>query len=192
MSRDEIADMLKQQELFAAAGAKTQKQFKENIILMQQRGTLQSDFLSKLSEEQAQLFLNSTATETIAAFLDKIRQSFANLLNSPEFKSFIDAVIVKLSDPNFINNIINQISGFVSVLLKAVAAVVDGADYAVRILSLGFGDISNEIPNQIRRYANEIGSVSLSAYLVDHYRKAEVRYDMAAKGDQHTGQMNKD
>jgi hypothetical protein len=162
MTRDEIADMLKQQELFAAAGAKTQKQFKENIILMQQRGTLQTEFLDKLKEEDAQLFLNSTATERIASFLDKIKQSFANLLNNPQFKSFIDAVMVKLSDPNFINNIINQISGFVSILLKAVAAVVDGVDYAVRTLTFGFGDISNEIPNQIRKYANDIGSVSLS------------------------------
>lgn len=223
MTRDEIADMLKQQELFAKAGATDLKTFKERIVQMERAGTLQEDFISKLSEEQAQLFLNSTATERIASFFDKIRQSFANLLNNEAFKGFIDTIITKLSDPNFINGIISKLTNFVSLLLKAVAAIVDAADVAANVLSLGTVDISNRIPGQIKAIANQIGGVSLTGNVLrtqtagtgtgqtttvagggfgsptinvianttveDHAKTAHVRYSMAPRMDQKTGQM---
>jgi len=161
MSRDEIADMLRQQEMFAAAGATDLKTFKMRVAEMERAGTLQSEFLSKLGEEQAQLFLNSTATEKIANFFDKIKQSFATLLSSEGFKSFIDTFLNKLADPNFITGIINKLSTFVSLLLNAVAAIVDAADVVANAFSLGSVDISNDIPNKIRSYANSLGSVSI-------------------------------
>jgi len=218
MSRDEIADMLKQQELFAAAGAKTQKQFKENIILMQQRGTLQSDFLSKLSEEQAQLFLNSTATETIAAFLDKIKQSFANLLNNPGFKNLIDNVLKNLQDPAFIDSIINKISTVVSLLLKAVAVLPDIADAIPGIDTGNLGGKIRSIANQIQGVSltgsvlkNQAGygvsnqtsttgnaspinlnvDVHTKSYTTDHPKDMEKRVSMAVLPDQRTGQLGK-
>lgn len=162
MSRDEIADMLKQQELFAKAGATDLKTYRERIAQMEKAGSLQRDFISLLSEEDAQNFLRSTALEKIASFMDKIKQGFANLLNNPEFKSFIDKIMTSLQDPNFINGIINKISTFVSLLLHAVAGIVDAADVAANVFSGGFFDIDNKIPGQIRAMANKMGSVSLS------------------------------
>jgi len=161
MSRDEIADMLRQQELFAAAGAKDLKTYKERIMQMERAGTLQSEFVSKLSEEQAQYFLSSTATEKIASFMEKIRQSFAALLSSDQFKSFLDTFLNKLSDPNFLTGIINKITGFVKIMLQAVAAVVDVADVVGNVLSFGKFDIDNKIPDSIRSYANSLGSLSI-------------------------------
>lgn len=162
MSRDEIADMLKQQELFAKAGATDLKTYRERIAQMEKAGSLQRDFISLLSEEDAQNFLRSTALEKIASFMDKIKQGFANLLNNPEFKSFIDKIMTSLQDPNFINGIINKIATFVSLLLHAVAGIVDAADVAANVLSFGTVDISNKIPGQLRAMANKMGSVSLS------------------------------
>ena len=161
MSRDEIADMLRQQEFFAAVGAKDLKTFKERISQMEKAGTLQSDFVSKLSEEQAQYFLSSTATEKIASFMEKIRQSFASLLSSDQFKSFLDTFLNKLADPNFLTGIINKITGFVSIILKAVAAVVDVADVVGNVLSLGRFNVDNSIAENIRSYANSLGGVSI-------------------------------
>jgi hypothetical protein len=161
MSRDEIADMLRQQEFFAAAGATDLKTFKERVAQMEKAGTLQSDFVSKLSEEQAQYFLSSTATEKIASFMEKIRQSFASLLSSDQFKSFLDTFLNKLADPNFLTGIINKITGFVSIILKAVAAVVDVADVVGNVLSLGNFDVDNSIAGNIRSYADSLGSVSI-------------------------------
>lgn len=162
MTRDDIADMLKKQELFAKIGATDLKTFKEKVAQMEKAGTLQDNFISKLTEEQAQLFLSSTATEKIASFFDKIKQSFANLLDSESFRGFMDVILKKLADPNFINSVISKLSGFVSLLLKAVAGIVDAADVAANVLSFGKVDISNAIPSQIRSIANELGSVSLT------------------------------
>lgn len=161
LSRDELADMLRQQEMFAAAGATDLKTFKERIAQMERAGTLQSQFLSKLSEEQAQLFLNSTATEKIANLFDKIKQSFAALLNSDQFKSFLDTFLNKLSDPNFITGIINKLTGFVSMMLKTLSYVVDVADVVGNVFSFGKIDIPNSVPEGIRAYANSIGGMSI-------------------------------
>lgn len=166
MSRDELADMLRQQEMFAAAGATDLKTFKERISQMEKAGSLQSDFLNKLSEEQAQYFLSSTATEKIANFMEKIRQSFAQLLSSDQFKAFLDTFLNKLSDPNFLTGIINKISSFVSLLLKAIAGVVDVVDAVGNVVGLGgllFKSIPNSVPNGIRAIANSLDSQSISA-----------------------------
>lgn len=164
MSRDELADMLRQQEMFAAAGATDLKTFKQRVAQMERAGTLQSEFLSKLNEEQAQLFLNSTATEKIANFFDKIKQSFASLLSSDQFKTFLDTFLNKLSDPNFLTGIINKISSFVSLLLKAIAGVVDVVDAIGNVVGLGgllFKSIPNSVPQGIRAYADSIGGMSI-------------------------------
>ena len=161
MSRDEIADMLRQQEFFAAAGATDLKTFKERVAQMEKAGTLQKDFVSKLSEEQAQYFLSSTATENIASFMEKIRQSFASLLSSEQFKSFLDVFLNKLSDPNFLTDVINKITGFVSIMIKAIAGIVDVADVVGNVFSFGKLDIDNSIPDTIRSYANSLGTVSI-------------------------------
>jgi len=161
MSRDEIADMLRQQELFAAAGAVDLKTFKERIVQMERAGTLQSEFLSKLSEEQAQLYLNSTATERIANFFDKIKQSFATLINSDQFQTFLNKFLNTLSDPNFLTSIINKLTGFVSMMLKTLSYVVDVADVVGNVFSLGRIDIPNSVPEGIRAYANSVGGMSI-------------------------------
>lgn len=155
MSRDEIADMLRQQEFFAAAGATDLKTFKERVAQMEKAGTLQSEFLNKLNEEQAQYFLSSTATEKIANFVDKIRQSFAQLLSSDQFKSFIDSFINKLSDPNFLTGIINKLTGFVSLMIKAVGALLQGLDM------LPFVEIDRSVIDSIYGIANNIGTISV-------------------------------
>ena len=158
MSRDEIADMLRQQEFFAAAGATDLKTFKEKVAQMERAGTLQSEFLNKLNEEQAQYFLSSTATEKIANFMEKIRQSFAQLLSSDQFKMLIDSFMNKLSDPNFLTGIINKLTGFVSLMLNSLAAVIDVLDAVGNF----FGkDISDKYANSIRSYANSIGTMSV-------------------------------
>lgn len=161
MSRDEIADMLRQQELFAAAGATDLKTFKEKITQMEKAGTLQSEFVNKLNEEQAQYFLSSTATEKIANFMEKIRQSFAQLLGSDQFKAFLDAFLNKLADPNFLTGIINKLTSFVSLLLKSLAAIVDMADVVANAVSFGKVDIDNSLPNELRSLANSMGSFSV-------------------------------
>ena len=166
MSRDELADMLRQQEMFAAAGATDLKTFKDRIAQMERAGTLQSEFLGKLSEEQAQYFLSSTATEKIANFMEKIRQSFAQLLSSDQFKSFLDTFLNKLSDPNFLTGIINKISSFVSLLLKAIAGVVDVIDSIGNVVGLGgllFKSIPNSVPQGIRAIAESIDAQSISS-----------------------------
>jgi hypothetical protein len=174
MSRDEIADMLRQQEFFAAAGATDLKTFKERVSQMEKAGTLQSDFVSKLSEEQAQYFLSSTATEKIASFMEKIRQSFASLLSSDQFKSFLDTFLNKLGDPNFLTGIINKITGFVSIILKAVAAVVDVADVVGNVLSLGKFNVDNSIAGNIRSYADSLGSMSIGGAVANSQASANM------------------
>jgi hypothetical protein len=157
MTRDEVADMLKKQELFAKAGATDLKTFKEKVYQMEKAGTLQSDFINKLTEEQKQNYLSSTATEKIANFMERIKQNFANLISTPGFQNLINKVMTFLEDPNVVDNILKKVTGFFSYLVKIVAVMLDGLDM------LPFVEIDKNIRSQLHNYAKEIGSVSIKS-----------------------------
>jgi hypothetical protein len=103
--------------------------------------------------------MSQTATEKIANFIEKIKQSFADLLSSGSFKGFLDKVIEFISDPKNIENLLSKITGFISVMIKAVASVLSGLD------QLPFVEIDKGIISSIRGYADELGSAKLGSLM---------------------------
>jgi DNA-binding HxlR family transcriptional regulator len=152
MSRDELADMLKKQELFAKVGATDLKTFREKVFQMEKAGTLQKEFVDKLTEEQSQYFLSSTATERISNFMERLRQNFATLISSPGFQNLIDKVMTFLEDPNAIDNILSKVTGFFSYIVRIVAAMLDGLDMIPGVA------IDKNLRSQLHSYADYLGS----------------------------------
>jgi hypothetical protein len=105
--------------------------------------------------------MNQTATEKIANFMDKIRQSFADLLNNSSFKGFINKILDFLASPEQIDSMIKKLTGFVSLMIRSVAEIVNGLDYVVRVSSLGFGDIDNSIIDRLRGAAAAVGNMNM-------------------------------
>jgi hypothetical protein len=163
MTRDQVADMLKQQELFSKLQVNDTKAYQQKVALMSKTIEGQKELVTLLGEEGAKNVMSQTATESIANFIEKIKQSFADLLSNSSFKGFIDKVINFISDPKNIEVLVSKITGFISIVIQAIASLVDGVDYVVRILTLGMADIPNSIGKGLRGYATEIGNVKLGA-----------------------------
>ena len=76
MSRDELADMLKKQEVFNKLGDVSKMSAKEQLELAKKRNISESDSLVVNLKQQA-------ATETLAAAFDNIKMTLADLLDGP-------------------------------------------------------------------------------------------------------------
>jgi hypothetical protein len=162
MSRDELADMLKQQEFFSALGVKDLKTYQQRVVELNKTIAGQDELNKKLGEEEVQRVLNQTATEKIANFMDKIKQSFADLLANSTFKDFINKVVDFLSKPENMQSIINSLTNFVSLLIRSLAYIVDAADIVTRVLSVGILDIPNSIPDSLHKIADDIGAQKIT------------------------------
>jgi hypothetical protein len=159
MTRDQVADMLKQQELFSKFQVSDLKGYQQKIALMSQTIEGQKELVGLLGEEEYSKVMSQTATEKIANFIEKIKQSFADLLSSGSFKGFLDKVINFISDPKNIEALLSKITGFISVMIKAVAAVLSGLD------QLPFVEIDKGIISSIRGYADELSSAKLGSLM---------------------------
>jgi len=84
LSRNELADMLKQQAVFNKLGDVSGKTAQEQLELAKERGLSETDSLMMSLKQQA-------ATEKLAATWDSIKVSLAALLDGP-FKLLVDAM----------------------------------------------------------------------------------------------------
>lgn len=159
MTRDQVADMLKQQELFSKFQVADLKAYQQKVALMSKTIEGQKELVGLLGEEEYSKVMSQTATEKIANFIEKIKQSFADLLSSGSFKGFLDKVINFISDPKNIEALLSKITGFISVMIKAVAAVLSGLD------QLPFVEIDKGIISSIRGYADELSSAKLGSLM---------------------------
>ena len=159
MTRDQVADMLKQQELFSKFQVSDLKGYQQKVALMSQTIEGQKELVGLLGQEEYSKVMSQTATEKIANFIEKIKQSFADLLSSGSFKGFLDKVIEFISDPKNIENLLSKITGFISVMIKAVASVLSGLD------QLPFVEIDKGLINSIRGYADELSSAKLGSLM---------------------------
>lgn len=157
MTRDQVADMLKQQEMFSKFQVNDLKGYQQKVALMSQTIEGQKELVGLLGEEEYSKVMSQTATEKIANFIEKIKQSFADLLSSSSFKGFLDKVIAFISDPKQIEAVLSKITGFISMMIKAVAGVVNALDY------ITLGSIDNKIISNLNSYANEIGGLRIGA-----------------------------
>ena len=77
MSRNEMADMLKQQEMLSKLGARDLKDAQAKVEALKAQGKSREEIARLVGEEAYQSLTNASAQEKIAAFIDKIKQSFA-------------------------------------------------------------------------------------------------------------------
>jgi hypothetical protein len=159
MSRDSMADMLKQQEFFAKLQVGDVKKYQEKVSLLSQTIEGQKELVKLLGQEEYTRVMNQTATEKVASFIDRIKQSFADLLNNSSFKDFINKALDFISKPANIEGIINKFVGFVSLMVKAIAALLDGLDM------LPFVSIDKNIIDSIYKISDDIGSQKISGLM---------------------------
>jgi hypothetical protein len=137
LSRGELADMLKQQEVFNKLGDVSGKSAKDQLALARERGLSESDSLMVNLKQQA-------AAETLAATWDSIKVSLAALLDGP-FKLFVDMMSYLSKHAWIVHAAIGAMAaislvkliGGVTLLFKGLAAALTEAITLEGVLTAG-------------------------------------------------------
>lgn len=169
MSRDSLADMLKQQEMMAAFGAKNTKELYAQVEAYRKQGK-EREAIAKLGSEDAyQSLINASAQERIAGFIDKIKQSLADFVERTGIIDKIENMIKFLSKPENIRAVVIQVRDVFASLVEIVATLASGI---ISTLDF-FGAISDQkaasaqaflsgAGDKVRSLGGDFGAVSVS------------------------------
>ena len=126
MSRDQMANMLKEQEYLSKFGAKDVKDLHEKVRLLRLQGKEQ-EAINLLGDKEAyNKMVTATASEDLAGFIDKIKQSFADLVSNTGLADFITKTIGWLSEPGNIMKIVNRVKDIFASVVGVTGSVVGG------------------------------------------------------------------
>lgn len=126
MTRDSLADTLKQQEAFTKLGAKDLKQANEKIQALQAQGKSQAE-ISKMLGEDAYNYITQTSTaEKLSEVMNKIKQVFVQFV---ERSGLIEFLTNPQKLENFTKGLVNRIAGAVDIIGELVGLVLDFASH---------------------------------------------------------------
>jgi len=156
MSRDQMGDMLKQQEMLSKLGAKDTDNAREQLKLGLAKYENQKALSAAIGEENYQNLVNASLQEKIGAFMEKIKQSISDFVEKSGIIEKIQGFMEYLSSPENIRNIISGVrdffAGAVEFIGKAAYYILEGLDY------VAFGQIPNEFIDSIKSGAENMGA----------------------------------
>jgi hypothetical protein len=156
MSRDELGNMLKQQELLSRLGAKDLKDAQAKVQALKAQGKTKEEIIRLTGEEAYQNLTNASLQEKIAAFTEKIQQSIADFVEKSGIIEKIESFFDYLSKPENIRKVIEGVrdffAGAVEFIGKAAYYILEGLDY------VAFGQIPNDFIESIKEGSANMGA----------------------------------
>jgi len=123
MSRDQMGEMLKQQEMLSKLGAKDLKDAQAKVEALKAQGKSKEEIAKITGEEAYQSLVNASAQEKIAGFMDKIKEAIGNFIANSPLMPLIDRAIDYLSKPSNIKAIVTSIQGVFAFIFDVVGNV---------------------------------------------------------------------
>ena len=136
MSRDQMADMLKQQELYSKFGVKNREDLLKQVDLLRTSGKEQEAINKAGGEAAYNDLVRASAQEKLALTIEKIKQSIVEFIERSGIIEKVTAFVDKLSNPDTIKGIIGTIRDTISTFIEFAGEML--AD----IIEVG-GEIAN-------------------------------------------------
>lgn len=179
MSRDQMGDMLKQQEYLSKFGAKDVKDLHEKVRLLRQQGKEQ-EAINLLGDKEAyNKMVTATASEDLSGFIDKIKQSFADLVSNTKLADFVQRIIGWLAEPGNMMSVVNKIKDVFSYIVSAVGAVMGGLMKAINFFG---GNIDTNLISMVEDAGGMIKGANLGSLSVGATAAADKVSSGAAQG----------
>ena len=153
MSRDQMGDMLKQQEMLSKLGAKDTDNAREQLRLGLAKYENQEALSEAIGEENYQNLVNASLQEKIAAFIDKIKQSVMDFVEKSGIIEKIEGFMERLSNPENIRKAIMTVRDVFADIVDIVATIASGI---VNVLDF-VGAISDEKADSISEFLDGAG-----------------------------------
>jgi hypothetical protein len=185
MSRDQMADMLKQQELYSKFGVKNREDLLKQVDLLRTSGREQEAINKAGGEAAYNDLVRASAQEKLALTIEKIKQSIVEFIERSGIIEKVEAFVNKLSNPDTIRGIIGTIRDTISTFVKFAG------DLLADIIEVGgeiadfftpFGDTDYSAKAKITAEAVRAGSLEMSGRIkgTGNYGATTVQ-DAAAK-----------
>ena len=153
MSRDQMGEMLKRQEMLSKLGAKDTDNAQKQLQLGLQRYKTQEALAAAVGEEAYQSLVNASAQEKIGAFMEKIKQSIADFVEKSGIIEKLEGFFDYLSKPENVRAVIIKIRDIFAQVVDIVATIASGV---VGVLDF-FGAISDEKADSIQSFLEGTG-----------------------------------
>lgn len=153
MSRDQMGDMLKKQEMLSKLGAKDTDNAREQLKLGLAKYQNQKALSAAIGEEAYQNLVNASLQEKIAAFMEKIKQSISDFVEKSGIIEKIEGFMDYLSKPENIRKAIMSIRDVFASIVDIIASIAGGI---VNVLDF-FGAISDEKAASIQGFLGGAG-----------------------------------
>jgi len=153
MSRDQMGDMLKKQEMLSKLGAKDTDNAREQLRLGLAKYKNQKALSEAVGEEAYQNLVNASLQEKIAAFMEKIKQSISDFVEKSGIIEKIEGFMDYLSKPENIKRAIMSIRDVFANIVDVIASIAGGI---VNVLDF-FGAISDDKAASIKGFLGGAG-----------------------------------
>jgi hypothetical protein len=163
MSRDQLGEMLKRQELLSRIGAKDTDNAQKQLEIGLKKFGNQKALAAAVGEEAYSSMLNASSQEKIAAFMEKIKQSIADFVTNSPLIPMIERAIDWLSKPSNIQKIMSYVQSAFALIFdivgKTAAAVMRIGNFFGAGINQDLIDIASSGGDSIRAM-NLAGPVS--------------------------------
>jgi hypothetical protein len=153
MSRDQLGDMLKKQEMLSKLGAKDTDNSREQLRLGLAKYKNEKALSEAIGEQNYQNLVNASLQEKIAAFIEKIKQSISDFVEKTGIIDKIEGFMEYLSKPENIRKAVMSIRDVFASIVDIIATIASGV---VGILDF-FGAISDEKADSIKGFLGGAG-----------------------------------
>jgi hypothetical protein len=171
MSRDQMGEMLKRQELLSKLGAKDTDNAQKQLQIGLQRYQSQEALSAAIGEEAYQNLVNASTQEKMASIIEKIKQSIVDFVENSGIIEKVQSFIDYISKPENIGKILTQVRDTFADVADVVLTITNGVINTLDILSAGFAidedwerkfeKWSESVPDRIRSMGGNFESLSV-------------------------------
>lgn len=156
MTRDSLADALKQQEMFQRIGAKDLKQAQEKLRVLQQQGKTQEEITKMLGEDAYNYITQTSTAEKLAELMNKIKTVFVQFV---ENSGLLDFITNPAKIESFARGLLNTIAGAVSLIGDIIATVLRAIGSLPFTDKAKFENLANQVQGGSMNLASGIQGV---------------------------------
>jgi hypothetical protein len=153
MSRDQMGDMLKKQEMLSKLGAKDTDNAREQLRLGLERYTTQEKLTEEIGKENYENLVKASLQEKIAAFIEKVKQSVMDFVEKSGIIEKIEGFMDRLSNPENIRKAIETVRDVFADIVDIIATIASGI---VNVLDF-VGAVSDEKADSINDFLDGAG-----------------------------------
>jgi hypothetical protein len=147
MSRDQLGEMLKKQELLSRLGAKDTDNARTQLKLGLEKYKTQQALSKALGEDVYNNLVNASTQEKVAAFIDKIKTSLVDFIENSKVIDKIQNFVEYISKPENVKRVLASLKEFVADAVEILGTITSSILNALDIIS--FGSINNDFIRNI-------------------------------------------